>query len=120
MIKTIFLVAIGIRLSQVVMEGDDHFFSNGVGFFLVNQSKIISESYALIAADKAEIGVVTAVNYRVQNLGTSICAIMLDYCYKNKIKPFWSCNTDNPGSAAIAKKLGFKEDLRYFFLSWEL
>jgi RimJ/RimL family protein N-acetyltransferase len=96
----------------------DHFLANGMGFCLVDQGKIISESYAFIAAGKAEIGVVTDENYRGLNLGTSICAVMLDYCYKNNIEPFWSCNIDNLASVAIAKKLGFEEDCKYFFLKW--
>jgi hypothetical protein len=96
----------------------DRFFSNGIGFCLTDQGKIVSESYGLIAADKAEIGVVTDPSYYGQNLGTCICAIMLDYCYEHNIEPFWSCNTDNPASAAIAKKLGFEMDCSYYFLRW--
>lgn len=96
----------------------DRFFANGMGFCLIDQGKIVSEAYVLIAADKAEIGVVTNPNYCGQNLGTTICAIMLDYCYEHNIEPFWSCNADSPASAAIAKKLGFEEDCRYFFLRW--
>lgn len=95
----------------------DHFSANGMGFCLRDQGKIISESYGLIAENKAEIGVVTDEHYRGQNLGTYVCAIMLDYCYKNNIEPFWTCNVDNPASAAIARKLGFKESFR--FLQWE-
>ena len=96
----------------------DHFFTNGRGFCLVDQGKIISEAYGIIAAGKAEIGVVTDEKYRGQNLGTSICAVMLDYCCKNDIEPFWSCNANNPASVAIAKKLGFEESCKYFFLKW--
>jgi hypothetical protein len=96
----------------------DRFFSNGVGFCLTDQGKIVSESYGLMAADKAEIGVVTDPSYYGQNLGTCICAIILDYCYAHNIEPFWSCNADNPASAAIAKKLGFEVDCSYFFLRW--
>ena len=96
----------------------DRFFSNGMGFCLIDQGKVISESYGLIAADKAEIGVVTDPSYCGQNLGTCICAIMLDYCYGNDIEPYWSCNADNPASAAIAKKLSFEVDCCYYFLRW--
>ncbi|MBA3817056.1 MAG: GNAT family N-acetyltransferase, partial [Parachlamydiaceae bacterium] len=64
----------------------DRFFSNGVGFCLTDQGRIVSESYGLIAADKAEIGVVTDPSYYGQNLGTCICAIMLEYCYEHNIE----------------------------------
>lgn len=97
---------------------DDRFFSNGIGFCLTDQGKIVSESYGIITADKAELGVVTDLSYYGQNLGTCICSIMLNYCYEHNIAPFWSCNTDNPASAAIAKKLDFEVDCNYFFLRW--
>src|SRR3990167_1044956 len=90
----------------------ERFFSSGMGFCLTDRDKIISESYGIIATYKAEIGVVTDPSYYKQNLGTCICAIMLDYCYEHNIEPFWSCNADNPASAAIAKKLAFEEDFR--------
>jgi RimJ/RimL family protein N-acetyltransferase len=97
---------------------NDHFFANGIGFCLLDQGKIISESYGLIANGKAEIGVITDEKYRGQNLGTIICAIMLDYCYKNGLEPYWNCDVCNPASTAVAKKLGFEENCKYLFLKW--
>jgi RimJ/RimL family protein N-acetyltransferase len=97
----------------------DHFFENGVGFCLVDREKIVSECYGVIASKKAEIGVITDEMYRGQNLGTILSAIMLDYCYKHNIEPLWSCHEDNPSSRAVAKKLGFEERLRYFYLKWK-
>lgn len=94
----------------------DHFFANGMGFCLLDQGKIISESYGFIANGKAEIAVITDEKYRGQNLGTVISAMMLDYCYKNNLEPYWNCDMGNPASAGIAKKLGFEEDCKYLFL----
>lgn len=103
----------------VHIYGDkDHFFENGKGFCLVDQEKIVSESYALISNRTAEIGVVTNKQYRGQNFGTTISAIALDYCYKNNIEPYWNCDVTNPASSAIAKKLGFEEQSKYLFLKW--
>lgn len=99
---------------------DEHFFANGMGFCICDQNKIAAESYAFIANNKAEIGVITDKDYRNQNLGTIISAIMLDYCYRNNIEPYWNCDIKNLGSAAIAKKLGFEEDCKYLFLRWLL
>ena len=102
----------------ILYGDDDHFFANGMGFCLTHQNKIAAESYAFIANNKAEIGVITDKDYRNQNLGTVISAIMLDYCYKNNIEPYWNCDINNSGSAEIAKKLGFEEDCKYLFLKW--
>jgi RimJ/RimL family protein N-acetyltransferase len=96
----------------------DHFLAHGMGFCLLDQGKIISESYGFIAKGKAEIGVITDKNYRNQNLGTLISAVMLDYCYKNHLEPYWNCDISNLASIALAKKLGFEEDCQYLFLKW--
>jgi RimJ/RimL family protein N-acetyltransferase len=97
----------------------DRFFTTGVGFCILDQERVISESYGLfIANGQAEIGVITDPEYRGQNLGTIGCAIMLDYCYKNNLEPYWNCDVKNSASAAIAKKLGFEEDSPYLFLKW--
>lgn len=101
------------------LYGDnEHFLNNGAGFCIVDQRKIAAESYAFIANGHAEIGVITDKNYRGQNLGTIVSAIMIDYCYKHSIEPFWNCDVSNPASSAIAKKLGFEEQARYQYLKW--
>lgn len=101
------------------LYGDsDRFFTNGMGFCLIDQGKVAAESYGFIAKNTAEIGVITDKNYRNQNLGTIVSAFMLDYCYKNNIEPYWNCDFSNPASSIVAKKLGFKEDCRYLFLRW--
>ena len=95
------------------------FFTYGIGFCLLDQEKVISESYGLfIAKGQAEIGVATDSEYRGKNLGTIGCALVLDYCYKNNLEPYWNCDLQNPASATIAKKLGFEEDCNYLFLKW--
>ncbi|HSX26616.1 MAG TPA: GNAT family N-acetyltransferase [Chlamydiales bacterium] len=100
--------------------GDEkRFFDQTVGFCLSDENGcVVSESHALISTGKAEIGVFTDENYRGKNLGTIVCAFMLDYCYAHDLEPFWSCNQTNPASASVAKKLGFEEELRYIFLKW--
>lgn len=95
------------------------FFNKGMGFCILNQGKVIAESYGLfISNGQTEIGIVTDPEYRGQNLGTIACAIILDYCYKNNLEPYWNCDLHNIPSAMIAKKLGFNEDCRYLFLKW--
>ena len=97
---------------------EERFFRNGIGFCLTDQGKIASESYAIVAEDLAEIGVITGEDYRGQNLGTCICARTLDYCYKHNLDPIWNCDVKNLASVGIAKKLGFQEDGRYLYLNW--
>ena len=96
--------------------GDEPFYAFGNGFCLLDQGKVASESYGIIGRGIAEIAIITDENYRGQNLGTMVCAFMVDYCERQGVQAFWSCNVHNPASAAIAKKLGFEEDCKYFFL----
>ncbi|CDZ81272.1 GNAT acetyltransferase [Candidatus Rubidus massiliensis] len=94
------------------------FYNNGVGFSLTYKENLISESYCLSSSKKCEIGIATHIDYRGRNLGTITSALAVDHCYKKNLEPIWSCNVDNPASAGIAKKLGFQEDCRYYFLKW--
>lgn len=94
----------------------EQFYGTDKGFCIVDEGRVISESFALTGGGKAEIAVVTNENYRGQNLGTIVSAVMLKYCYQHGIEPLWSCDACNPASISIAKKLGFKEEGRYFFL----
>ena len=101
---------------QSFYGGSDLFFANGAGFCLSDQGKILSESYGLIADGMAEIGVVTDESYRGQNLGTIVCAVMLEDCYQHNLEPFWNCKASNSASASVARKLAFEEECRYFGL----
>ncbi len=98
----------------------EHFCTNEKGFCIVDQEKVISESFAIIGKGKAEIAVITHENYRGQNLGTIISAFMVHYCHHHGLEPLWSCDASNQASASIAKKLGFVEECRYFFLKHQL
>lgn len=96
----------------------EQFFAEGMGFCVLDRDQVISESYGLISDGMAEIVVATSEKYRGQNLGTVVCAFMLDYCYSHNLEPIWSCDVTNPASAAIAKKLGFEKECDYLFLTW--
>lgn len=96
--------------------GDEPFYTFGKGVCLLDQGKVISESYGIKGRGNAEIAVITDEHYRGQNLGTIICAFMIEACKSQGLESFWSCNVHNPASSAIARKLGFVEDRQYFFL----
>jgi RimJ/RimL family protein N-acetyltransferase len=100
--------------------GDEQrFFDQAIGICLSDEKgRVLSESYALISTGKAEIGVFTDENYRGKNLGTIVCAFMLDYCYAHDFEPFWTCDRTTLVSASVAKKLGFEEERQYVFLKW--
>jgi RimJ/RimL family protein N-acetyltransferase len=60
--------------------------------------------------------VVTDEGYRGRNLGTIVCAFMVEYCCHRNLEPIWSCMASNPASASIARKLEFEEECKYFDL----
>ena len=94
------------------------FFSNGAGFCLETEGKVISESYALIGSGKAELGIATNKDFQRQNYGTIAMSFILDYCSQQNIEPYWTCKASNIGSSSMAKKLGFKESCRYSLLTF--
>ncbi len=47
--------------------------------------------------------------YMGRGLGTIVASKMVRYALDNGYEPDWGCDTENFGSASIARKLGFEE-----------
>lgn len=88
-------------------------YADGVGLCL--NGRLVSEAYAIIAGDMAEIGVVTDEKYQGQDLGTIVSAFMLEYCSRKNLQPIWCCYVSNKASRAIAKNSDFKRIVDSFF-----
>ncbi|MFC2095769.1 GNAT family N-acetyltransferase, partial [Candidatus Bipolaricaulota bacterium] len=57
--------------------------------------------------------VFTADEHRGKGYATLVSAEVIKRCLGSGLSVFWSCETDNPASAAIARKLGFGEERSY-------
>lgn len=90
----------------------DTFFNAGKGFCLINKKNkdIACSSFSsCIANGKIDIGVETNPEYRRKGLGTIVAAQMVKYVLDKGYEPDWGCNSNNTGSASIARNLGFEE-----------
>lgn len=92
----------------------ENFFAHGFGLSLCLGDEILAEGYAPVLGDNGmEIGVVTAEEHRGKGYASAISAHMIKRCLERGWSVSWSCETDNPASAAIARKLGFEREQTY-------
>jgi predicted GNAT family acetyltransferase len=60
-----------------------------------------------------EIGVMTAEAHRGKGYATRVSAHVIARCLERGASVAWSCETDNPTSIAIARRLGFQDERTY-------
>lgn len=90
------------------------FLSHGLGLSLLAEDELLAEAYAPVAGNNVmEIGVITAEPHRKKGYATWIAAHVIRRCLDRGQLVSWSCETDNPASTAIARKLGFVDERTY-------
>jgi RimJ/RimL family protein N-acetyltransferase len=92
----------------------ERFLEHGLGLALYRGEEVLAWSYAPNRGlSTMEIGVETAEAHRGQGHATFIAAHVISRCLARGWSVAWSCETDNPASAAIARKLGFRGERTY-------
>lgn len=93
----------------------ENFMEKGFGFCLVHENDIVSWSIAdYVAGKDYEIGIHTDENYRRRGFATMTAAAAVDYCLSNGMEHVgWHCWSPNLGSAATAKKVGFRQTIEH-------
>jgi GNAT superfamily N-acetyltransferase len=92
----------------------DGFFRYGFGISLGRGDEVLAEGYApLLGLATMEIGVMTVEAHRGNGYATQVSAYVIDRCLERGFSVAWSCETDNPASAAIARRLGFCDERTY-------
>ncbi len=87
----------------------EDFYTNGVGFSLLDQGSHASTAYsAFIFGDQLEIGIETEDAFRGKGYAQHSCSALIDYCLENGFEPVWACRLENVGSYKLAQKLGFE------------
>lgn len=90
----------------------DNFFDNGIGYYAIEDSKIVSMCYSGFKADNIlTIGIETVDEYRRK--GYALASKFIDECLKRDMIPYWDCSEDNIGSKKLAGKLGFEKNSQY-------
>jgi RimJ/RimL family protein N-acetyltransferase len=92
----------------------ERFLEHGLGLALYRGDEVLACSYAPNRGlSTMEIGVETVEAHRGQGHATFIAAHVISRCLAWGWSVAWSCETGNSASAAIARKLGFRDERTY-------
>ena len=98
----------------------ENFLQHGLGICLMQRENILCEAYAsALGAPYAEIGAITHEPYRGKGLAPVTVSYLIDMLEKQGFHAYWSCDQDNPASAQVARKLGFKVERPYELFDYE-
>jgi RimJ/RimL family protein N-acetyltransferase len=98
----------------------ENFLHHGVGICLMHGDEIIVETYAsALGAPYAEIGAIAHEPYRGNGYAPIAVSYLIEALEQRGLHAYWSCNTDNPASARVARKLGFKIERPYEIWEYE-
>jgi len=92
----------------------ENFLLHDLGLCLMHGEEIIVETYAsALGSPNAEIGAITHEPYRGKGYASITVAYLIEALEQRGYHAYWSCDLDNPPSARVARKLGFKVEKAY-------
>lgn len=98
----------------------DRALAAGFGFCLVKGDELLCEAFAGESAlGLIEIGVITGKAYYQRGYATLCCARCIQEAEVRGYRTYWSCDKENLGSAALARKMGYQTEREYRFVYWE-
>lgn len=107
-------------LEWIADWGDDAKFQKyGVGYFIHNGKAIVSWSLSDCSFEKEiTIGIHTDERYRKKGFGNVVVSTVVKDCFKKGYEKInWLCVDTNKGSIALAERLGFRYNNRYYAFS---
>ena len=98
----------------------ERFLSESVGFCLLKDDAILCEAHAFFwGKGKVEIGTITQEQYWGRGYASLTCAHLIQACEARGAHTYWGCDTDNPASAAVARRLGYRCLTPYTLVCYE-
>jgi RimJ/RimL family protein N-acetyltransferase len=98
----------------------ENFLRHDLGMYLIRGEEIIVEAYAsALGAVYAEIGAITYEAYRGKGYALIAVVFLIEELEQRGYHGYWSCDVDNPASAGVACKLGFRIEKSYETLAYE-
>ncbi len=92
----------------------ENFLRHDLGVCLMHGDEIITEAYAsAFGIHSAEIGAITHEAHRGRGFAAITVAYLIEMVEQRGYHAYWSCDLDNPASASVARKLGFKVERPY-------
>jgi hypothetical protein len=99
--------------------GPDRALMHGLGYCLMRRDMIVSEANAGPAARGViELGTISHLEHRGRGYATIVSARTALECEQLGYALWWNCEKENRASAAIARKLGFRDEQVYQLLVW--
>lgn len=112
------------RLSQQIHGGWSQWFpesrqfqSQGIGFCLLHEGRVVSLAYGSPVSSSVEIVVETKEEFQGKGLASLCCAALIEQCLQNSIDPVWSAGANHQQSISIARKLGFGNGCFHWWLA---
>ena len=95
------------------------FLQRGIGFCLLQDNRILSIAYSMLAPGKLlEVAVATARDVRGRGYSPLTTAPLIEHCLDRSIEPVWSCFGWNHASQSVARKLGFADPVHHTWFKW--
>lgn len=92
---------------------------HGLGYCLLDGEQVVSEAFAgPLSRGTLEIGTITHADYQRRGLATIVCARTILECERLGYQTWWNCAKQNLGSAATARKLGYRREDEFRLLAW--
>ncbi len=92
----------------------ENFLLHNLGLCMMDGDEIIVEAYASALGDHyAEIGAITHEPHRGCGYAPIAVAYLIEMVEQRGYHAYWSCDIDNPASARVARKLGFRVEKPY-------
>lgn len=99
--------------------GAEQALTHGLGYCLLRGETIVSEANAGPAANGViELGTITHPEQRGRGYATIVSARTALECERLGYDTRWNCAKDNPASAAIARRLGYRSEQEFQLLVW--
>lgn len=105
---------------DVVYHGGlDGWEKKSICYCLLRDEEVLSEASAGGGANGLyEPGVITHQAQRGKGYGTIVSAHLIREIEQNGGRTYWSCDSENFASAAIARKLGYQVEKKFSVLAW--
>ncbi len=109
--------ALALRVKRELQEdvghfwgGTDQFLSKSFGYCTMVEGAPASIAHAIgIGQREANIAVFTMPEYRRNGHAARASTAYIDHCLRMGLVPTWDSDSDNPRSADLARRLGFRE-----------
>ncbi|WP_263705525.1 GNAT family N-acetyltransferase [Shouchella tritolerans] len=99
----------------------ESFLKKGIGYCVIEGDVIVHWCLAVFAADrKLEFALMTVAGYEGKGYAKAGASACMEKALSMGKQPLWNCNKDNGASIAVAKSLGFKQQLDYEVLEIRL